>query len=58
MSKECGKMTVLLHANSSECGKRNQLALIESKLFVNTADVTTGEMKVNSNKISNEDIWL
>ena len=36
MTKESGIKTVLLHFDSPESEKRNQLALMESQLFVNT----------------------
>ena len=52
MSKESGRRIVLLHADSSESEKRNQLALIKGQLLVDSAqDATTGEMKVKLNKI-------
>ena len=59
MSKESGRRIVLLHADSWESKKTNQLALIAVQLFVNPAqDATAGEMRVKSNKIWNEVRYL
>ena len=50
-----GRKTVLLHFDSSESEKRNQLALIESQLFFNTVqNEETGEVTVPTNKLPNE----
>ena len=47
------------HADSLESEKRNQRALKEGQLFVDPAqDSVAGEMKVKSNKISNEVRYL
>ena len=55
MTKESGRKTVLLHSDSSESEKRNQLALIESQLFVDPVqNEETGEVTVSANKISND----
>ena len=55
MTKESGRKTVLLHFDSSESEKRNQLALIESQLFVDPVqNEETGEVTVSTNKISND----
>ena len=56
MTKESGRKTVLLHSDSSESEKRNQLALIESQLFVDPVqNEETGEVTVLSmNKIWND----
>ena len=50
-----GRKTVLLHFDSSESEKRNQLALIESQLFFNTVqNEETGEVTVPTNKLPDE----
>ena len=50
-----GRKTVLLHFDSSESEKRNQLALIESQLFFDTVqNEETGEVTVPMNKLPNE----
>ena len=55
MTKESSRKAVLLHFDSSESEKRNQLALIESQLFFNTVqNEETGEVTVPTNKLPNE----